>query len=197
MNEAPWDVYSSRVAGSRGVTYFLDIKEGAEGRRLVVTQSYPSGQRNRVTIPAGDTGAFVSELLKAVSQFAGPCEPPQQHSPHRSASERAYQPWTDEEDAKLLRERSEGHGIAHVARSLRREPSAISSRLRKLAGLTASSSSPEIPERESAATPNPEEPTHKVGGGPSLAAECDEPWGDPASGRQGRKGGVEEQVYRE
>lgn len=140
----PWEVYSARVQGGRGVTYFLEVKEGTEGRRVVLTQRYPSGQRSRVSIPAGDAGVLVSELLKAVSWLAGSDEPPQQHGARPSTAERAYQPWSEAEDAQLLREHSEGHGTAHIARSLRRQSSAVTSRLRKLMGhgLTASGSSP-------------------------------------------------------
>lgn len=50
---------------------------------------------------------------------------------------RAYQKWTDEEEALLLKLRGEGKTRREIAQELQRRPSAISSRLRKIERRTA------------------------------------------------------------
>jgi|GEM_PF-1255227 len=133
----PCEIYSWHLTGHDGVSFFFDVKNGEDGLRLVVTRSYPSGRRDRITVPQADVGAFVRELLEAVSAMAGTSEPTPQHPPSRmeaikSFHSNAYSAWIPEEDAKLLIERAKGHGIAHLAREHKRQPSAIKSRLKKL-----------------------------------------------------------------
>lgn len=135
MSTESWSRYQSRVKGLSS-TIFLDVNEGEDGKRLVITQSYPSGQRAKITLREGEVGAFVSELLEAVSEMTGQA-PPKQHPPEkveaiRQAHPNAYTKWSKEEDVKLLVGRKSGLGIAHLARELKRQPSAVSERLREL-----------------------------------------------------------------
>lgn len=106
-------------------------------------------------MPEAEVAAFVSELLKAVSAMAGPHETPRQHPPSHVARVRqtypqAYQPWSPDEDERLMAERGRGHGIGHLARSFQRNPGAIISRLRKLGDPLGS--------QPSAVRPNPGQP---------------------------------------
>jgi hypothetical protein len=137
VGSEPWDVYSGRVNAAKGVAYFFDVKEGREGLRLVVSQTFQSGRRDRVTVAREAVGPFVRELLKAVSAMAGEAGPPSQHEPtevnaQRKGAGNAYRPWTADEDAELLKGRAEGHGTAHLARALGRSPGAVGSRLAHL-----------------------------------------------------------------
>lgn len=143
MGAKAWEVWSGSCRGGQGVTYFFDVKKGHEGLRLVVTQTFPSGLRRNVTVPQADAAAFVGELLKAVSAMAPQTGSPPQHPPSDVAKQRkdyprAYAPWTAEEDAQLVLERAQGHGIAHLARTFQRHPGAISSRLKVLGDARAS-----------------------------------------------------------
>ena len=119
MQSPDWNKYQAAVK-TEDCHFFFDVNEGKEGLRLVVTQSYPSGQRTRISIKKGDVSAVLSELLKAVSSMADQ-EPPPQFSSDRLSEirkkyPRAYLPWSKEEDAKLLAEHAKGHGAAHLAR---------------------------------------------------------------------------------
>jgi hypothetical protein len=49
----------------------------------------------------------------------------------REKHARAYEPWTEKEDAKLQKSFEDGKSIGHIAQALRRQPSAIRSRLAK------------------------------------------------------------------
>lgn len=50
----------------------------------------------------------------------------------RRVHPRAYEKWTDEEEARLAKLRNAGKSMQEIARELQRQPGAISSRLRKL-----------------------------------------------------------------
>ena len=52
----------------------------------------------------------------------------------RLAHPRAYEPWTEEEDARLLLRWEEGARVAELARALGRQPGAVRARLEKWLG---------------------------------------------------------------
>lgn len=52
----------------------------------------------------------------------------------RQTHPRAYEPWTDEEDARLLRRHDEGARIAELAREMGRPPAAVRARLDRWLG---------------------------------------------------------------
>lgn len=135
MSTESWSKFQSRVKLGTS-TIFIDVNEGSDGKRLVITQSFPSGQRAKVTLREGEVGGFVSELLEAVSEMTDQA-PPKQHPPEKvsiiqQAHPNAYKGWSKEEDIKLLVGRKAGLGISHLARELKRQPSAVRERLNAL-----------------------------------------------------------------
>jgi hypothetical protein len=60
----------------------------------------------------------------------------------RRVSPRAYEPWTEEEDARLVALVQAGENIDRIAKRLQRQPSAINSRIVRLQPATRSSAQP-------------------------------------------------------
>lgn len=125
---------SSKRLGAREVAL-------GSGRRVVLERwgsglvlEGPDGAR--ILVRSEELGAFVSAFLELLAETSD-ADAPAQHGASSVAHQKeeapsAYDRWTPETDAELLRLRVEGHGVAHIARALKRQPGAVRSRLRKL-----------------------------------------------------------------
>ena len=138
------EAYSSRLhTGSR--TYFFDIERGASGDlRLEITESRKRGgafERDRVMVFQEDVSRFVEELMRAVSAMpevrAAPEPARQQQARYdviRRTHPRAYEPWSADEDKRLLDELEQGCPVSQMAKNHGRQPNAIRSRIQRLGG---------------------------------------------------------------
>lgn len=155
--ESRKELFTRRVsAGSR--TYFFDVKQSAEGAKyLVISESREvdgKWQHDRVMVFEEHLQPFLA-ALQAAGDFLGakvgsgcafeeecerqvtgslPREKPKAYSLDdiRQTHQRAYRPWTEEEDQMLLARYDADCSIDDLAVFFEREDGAIRSRLRKL-----------------------------------------------------------------
>jgi hypothetical protein len=138
MGESKKELFSKRVdAGSR--TYFFDVKESAEGTKyLVISEARRTGdspsKHDRVMVFGEHIPAFYQGLKRAIAfvtrRNAGSgsyAEAARREFP------RAYASWTEDEDSGLADAYAQGKTTTELADLFQRKPSAIASRLRKLA----------------------------------------------------------------
>jgi hypothetical protein len=131
------ELFSQKVrAGIR--TYFFDVKQSKENSLyLVISESKPvSGefQHHRVMIFEEDFEAFIEGIDKTIDfirknqkQKSFNLEKIRQQYP------KAYTKWSSEDDELLQNKYDEGISIAELSQFFQRQPSAIRSRLEKLA----------------------------------------------------------------
>lgn len=86
----------------------------------------------RIELPIGKPNAEVEIviILQPVNQTGKTINRMQQV---RKKHPRAYEPWTDEEEAKILELEKQGLSTKEIAEAVQRQPGAISSRLSKIA----------------------------------------------------------------
>lgn len=138
----PEEIYSGRITAYERKWFFFDVKKSKDGtRRLVITESYgPKSTQDRtsITVAEGDLADFLRGLLSAMDAM-GLESKATKKKPHdermaetKNRFPRAYEGWTDAEDARLLGAHSQNTPVADLAKSHQRQPSAIRSRLAKL-----------------------------------------------------------------
>ncbi len=132
------ELFSERVAaGSR--TYFIDIKESADGTKyLVISESRQDGEKwehHRVMVFEEHLESFREAFQKA-TEFLTASKKAYSVGAIRRTHPRAYEPWSPEEGERLRARCEEGFDIPELARVFQRQEGAIRSRLKKL-GLTA------------------------------------------------------------
>ncbi len=120
-----------------GAQIHFRLMETQGKREMVLRVTESDGRWCEWIVSKDQHGVLVRELLEAVSGQAAEPEFPAQFSSAgeeliRTRHPHAYQPWSPEEDAKLLQERAQGQGVAHLARLLGRQATAIRSRLNQL-----------------------------------------------------------------
>jgi hypothetical protein len=129
------ELFSAKVAaGSR--TYFIDVQRAATGAKYLKISESRQGEEKeyehqRVMVFEEDIVDFIHAITEAMP-FMRPDAPPGRLSRLREKHPRAYEKWTEEEDARLRAEFAKGIARAELAALLRRRPSAIKSRLQKL-----------------------------------------------------------------
>ncbi len=127
-------------AGSR--TYFFDVKESADGiKYLVISESRrqageKSYEHNRVMVFREHLKAFIDGFKKTVESMNEKGKSKAYNVEQiRSEYREAYTKWTAEEEIRLRREYNQGKTIDELAEIFQRRPTAIRSRLEKLAML--------------------------------------------------------------
>jgi len=129
------ELFSTRVhAGSR--TYFIDVQRAATGVKYIKIGESRRGEgkrheHHRVMVFEEYFTEFLHALTEAVP-FMRPDPLPSQISVVRKEHPRAYEKWTEEEDARLRSMFGAGKDAAEMAAVLQRQRGAIRSRLRKL-----------------------------------------------------------------
>ncbi|MBI4505241.1 MAG: DUF3276 family protein [Chloroflexi bacterium] len=127
------ELFSERVpAGSR--SYAFDVKESREGKKyLVITEWREVGgrgsHRHTVMVFEEHVPVFRTGLEKAVAFLGKKYDV----ASLRGKYAHAYEKWSDEEDARLRTEYRQGKTIDDLAASFQRQPTAVRSRLQKLA----------------------------------------------------------------
>ena len=139
----PEEIYNGRITAYERKWFFFDVKKAKDGtRRLVITESHgPKSTRERtsITVAEGDLADFLRGLLSAMEAmgFEQKSSPPKVPSPSPRTTSREFaragEPWTPEEDEKLRSEVEKGFYISDIAHYHQRRPSAIRSRIEKLA----------------------------------------------------------------
>lgn len=131
-------LHSNRVqVGDRRYTF--EVEEVANGvRQLVVSESRKVGsewRRKRVRVSAEDLPAFLGGLSAAAAHIR-PQVPPRSGTYSveeiRTRHPRAYEPWSEEEEARLRARHAGGVPVAELAAEFGRQPSAIRGRLVRL-----------------------------------------------------------------
>ena len=132
------DLLSRDVSAGRR-TYRFDVRTTAHGAKyLVILESRPGpggrGRKDQVMVFEDHLDAFAEGLAEAV-QFIRAETRGKAYSVTaiRRTSPRAYMTCTEQEEVRLAQMRSRGVPINDIAVALQRQPSAIRSRLRKLA----------------------------------------------------------------
>jgi hypothetical protein len=144
------EIFSERVvAGSR--TYFFDVKESEDGTRyLVISESRQTGSTfdHHCIMVFEEHMERFSEIFDQAVWTLARREEFRTHCPNvieergnpksynvgeiRQSHPKAYEKWTPREDETLKTQRRAGRGISELAAMLRRQPSAIQSRLKKI-----------------------------------------------------------------
>ena len=139
------ELFSARVrAGSR--TYFIDVQRAANGAKYLKISESRRGKgeerhkHHRVMVFEEHLPDFISAFQEACGYLA--CQQFGQRGGHglsaqrlrevRGAHPRAYETWTEDEDARLRAEFAKGTNREELTVLFQRQPSAIKSRLRKL-----------------------------------------------------------------
>jgi len=133
------DVIFVPYASPGGMVEKICAEAARSGKPIFTFEGDPGASLQAMgarTIPAGSPAV----LLKSVPKSADAPPPKVTNSPQRTYSvkdirrthKRAYEKWTEEEEALLLKLYEEGRTRREIARELQRQPSAISSRLRKI-----------------------------------------------------------------
>jgi len=129
------EIMSVRIdAGSR--TLYVDLKENADGSKFLSISELKRGDgdaRSRIVMDE----EYVPQLLRAlcaVQEFLTPERRPKSYSvkQKREMHRRAYEAWTDEEEARLREEFSRGTSVDELAQAHGRTASAIQRRLERL-----------------------------------------------------------------
>lgn len=132
------EVFSQVVHAGRR-SYFFDVKLSSEGKKyLVISESFKEGnafKHHRVMIFEEHLPEFAQALWQALHALSIPL--PQENrivqSEERfSRYSRAYQPWSAEEEVRLLAQFRAGVPVPQIAVAFQRTPGAIRSRLKKL-----------------------------------------------------------------
>jgi hypothetical protein len=130
------ELFSARVkAGSR--TYFIDVlraENGAKYLKLSESREGSEGERrehHRVMVFEENICEFIRAITEAMP-FMRPDPLPSRIQEMRRQHPRAYEKWTDDEDARLRVEFSNGTDRTELARMFQRQRSAVKSRLQKL-----------------------------------------------------------------
>lgn len=130
------ELFSERVqAGSR--IYFFDVKEAVDGTQyLVISETRPGGdepgEHHRVMIFQEHLSTFAEAFAKATDFMTGKSSAQAHLEAIRREHPRAYESWTEEEEARLRKERAQGKTVEDLAKLFQRQPGAIRSRLTKL-----------------------------------------------------------------
>lgn len=139
------ELFSAKVkAGSR--TYFIDVQRAANGAKYLKINESRRGEgeerhkHHRVMVFEEHVPDFISVFQEACGYLA--CQQSGERGGHglsaqrlrevRAAHPRAYETWTEDEDARLRSELAKGTTKPELAELFQRHPSAINSRLRKL-----------------------------------------------------------------
>jgi hypothetical protein len=130
------ELFSAKVkAGGR--TYFVDVLRAANGAKyLKLSESRRAKdderhEHHRVIVFEEHIHDFIHAVTEAMP-FMRPDALPGPLSQLREKHPRAYERWTEEEDARLRAEFAKGNDRVELAELFQRQRSAISSRLRKL-----------------------------------------------------------------
>lgn len=90
--------------------------------------------RLRPGLTKEDVAAAAAKGLEALECGRAPETREERVARLRRTHPRAYEPWTDEEDARLLRRHDEGARIAELAQEMGRPPAAVRARLDRWLG---------------------------------------------------------------
>lgn len=137
------EIFSTKFqAGKR--TYFFDVKQSSPGDKyLVISESRPTKyekhKHDRILIFQEDLPNFM-DALKIAAEWTLHIQQDTTGYTERLKKIReqfpnAYQRWTTDEDARLKELVSAGTSVPDIASLLKRQPSAIRSRLQKLGWL--------------------------------------------------------------
>lgn len=102
--------YEQILATDRSLTY-LDIFAAANEALVLAKRPIRANAAGSSTVPV-----TIRQLIEE----------------HRRVHPRAYEPWNDEEEARLIESVRTGHGIEDIAATFQRRPSAIRRRMDKL-----------------------------------------------------------------
>jgi len=129
------ELFSAKVAaGNR--TYFVDVQRAQNGAKyLKISESRQSDEKERehqrLMVFEEDIVDFIHAITEAMP-FMRPDAPPGRLSRLREKHPRAYEKWTEEEDARLRAEFAKGTPREELAVMFQRQRAAIKSRLQKL-----------------------------------------------------------------
>jgi DNA-directed RNA polymerase specialized sigma24 family protein len=133
------EIYSDKVTkGSR--TYFFDIKKSEKGDlylKISESKKTQSGyEHHRLMVFDEDLKDFVEALKKLLTKFKELKEPKNSKTYSvekiRETHQKAYLPWTAEDDNKLELLFCEGKKVKELAELFGRNVGAINSRIKKL-----------------------------------------------------------------
>lgn len=139
------EIYSTRLRAGRK-TYFLDVKEGEDGKAyLKITESRETGEafeQSRIVVDLEHAEDLLESMADAVRRLkahafrkkAAVGQGEKAHSAEGSNQKhpQAYARWTEEDDARLEQLYCEGRKRKELAVIFGREPGAITSRIKKL-----------------------------------------------------------------
>ncbi|MCX6842151.1 MAG: DUF3276 family protein [candidate division WOR-3 bacterium] len=128
------ELFSAKVAaGNR--TYFVDVQRAQNGAKyLKISESRQGDEKEhehqRVMVFEEDIVDFIHAITEAMP-FMRPDAPPGRLSRLREKHPRAYEKWTEEENARLRAEFAKGTPREELAVMFQRQRAAIKSRLQK------------------------------------------------------------------
>jgi len=142
-------LYQAQVSGGSH-EYRIEVRRASNGTRymhIIDTRRARHGEEERRgVIVFEECGPELwwelTRAMAVLSDRTSPCESESQsqsksgYADSRASSPRAYEPWSESEDARLILAYEQGMTVTAVAHMLERQEGAVTSRLRKLGMLT-------------------------------------------------------------
>ena len=132
------ELYRSEKSTPGSKLTFRVCKAHGETRRLIIEYEPPDAEAEvvpvRIAVCEEDVDSFVLGTL-AAAKYIKTSQPNRPDTPLirvRKDHRRAYEPWSEHEDARLREEIASGTRTEAIAAAHERQPSAIRSRVRKL-----------------------------------------------------------------